>query len=143
MTDIELNPQGEVVLDVDRSIYDESVIDKVLYWWGGDYVITRRNIPGTTIQTIVFSAPNPITQETFDKMRQKLSDDFDDVLPAAVPVSCFPQSGVADQCPWGLPAVAPRQRTTHRRSEGASGRGIVQESDSFILYLRKTIAPAD
>lgn len=78
MTDIELNPQGEVVLDVDRSIYDESVIDKVLYWWGGDYVITRRNIPGTTIQTIVFSAPNPITQETFDKMRQKLSADFVD-----------------------------------------------------------------
>lgn len=30
MTDIELNPQGEVVLDVDRSIYDESVIDIVL-----------------------------------------------------------------------------------------------------------------
>ena len=78
MTDIELNPQGEVVLDVDRSIYDESVIDKVLYWWGGDYVIIRRNIPGTTIQTIVFSAPNPITQETFDKMRQKLSADFVD-----------------------------------------------------------------
>ena len=45
MTDIELNPQGEVVLDVDRSIYDESVIDKVLYWWGGDYVITRRKYP--------------------------------------------------------------------------------------------------
>ena len=84
MTDIELNPQGEVVLDVDRSIYDESVIDKVLYWWGGDYVITRRNIPGTTIQTIVFSAPNPITQETFDKMRQKLSADFVDYKNRAI-----------------------------------------------------------
>ena len=84
MTDIELNPQGEVVLDVDRSIYDESVIDKVLYWWGGDYVIIRRNIPGTTIQTIVFSAPNPITQETFDKMRQKLSADFVDYKNRAI-----------------------------------------------------------
>lgn len=30
MTDIELNPQGEVVLNVDKSIYNESVIDKVL-----------------------------------------------------------------------------------------------------------------
>lgn len=35
MTDIELNPQGEVVLNVDKSIYNESTIDKVLYWWGG------------------------------------------------------------------------------------------------------------
>lgn len=31
MTDIELNPQGEVVLNVDKSIYNESTIDKVLY----------------------------------------------------------------------------------------------------------------
>lgn len=46
MIDIELNPQGDVVLNVDKSIYDESVIDKVLYWWAGDYVITRRNTPG-------------------------------------------------------------------------------------------------
>ena len=35
MTDIELNPQGEVVLNVDKSIYNESTIDKVLYWWAG------------------------------------------------------------------------------------------------------------
>lgn len=35
MIDIELNPQGDVILNVDKSIYDESVIDKVLYWWAG------------------------------------------------------------------------------------------------------------
>lgn len=63
MTDIELNPQGEVVLNVDKSIYNESTIDKVLYWWAGDYIITRRNTPGTTVQTIIISASNPITQE--------------------------------------------------------------------------------
>lgn len=135
MIDIELNPQGDVVLNVDKSIYDESVIDKVLYWWAGDYVITRRNTPGTSVQTIIVSASNPITQEAFDRIRKKLSADFvdyknraliaskpetcgtffmprlsptatilsssnskiDDVLPAAVPVSCFPQSGIADQ----------------------------------------------
>lgn len=84
MTDLKLNPQGEVLLDVDRSIYDESVIDKVLYWWAGDYVITRRNNPGTTIQTIIFSGLNPITQEVFDKMRQKLSADFIDYKNRAI-----------------------------------------------------------
>jgi hypothetical protein bacD2_20666 len=84
MTDIELNPQGEVVLNVDKSIYDESVIDKVLYWWTADYVITRQNIPGTTIQTIVFSAPDPITREAFEKMRQKLSADFIDYKNRAI-----------------------------------------------------------
>ena len=70
MIDIELNPQGDVVLNVDKSIYDESVIDKVLYWWAGDYVITRRNTPGTSVQTI--------TQEAFDRIRKKLSVDFVD-----------------------------------------------------------------
>lgn len=87
MTDIELNQHGEVVLDVDMSIYDEPVIDKVLYWWAGDYVITRRNNPATTIQTIIFSAANPISEEVFDKMRQKLSSDFIDYKNRAIVAS--------------------------------------------------------
>ena len=84
MTDIELNPQGEVVLNVDKSIYNESVIDKVLYWWAGDYIITRRNTPGTTVQTIILSASNPITQEAFHKIRKKLSADFVDYKNRAI-----------------------------------------------------------
>ena len=84
MTDIELNPQGEVVLNVDKSIYNESTIDKVLYWWGGDYIITRRNTPGTTVQTIIISASNPITQEAFHKIRKKLSADFVDYKNRAI-----------------------------------------------------------
>ncbi len=84
MTDIELNLQGAVILKVDLSIYNESVIDKVLYWWAGNYVITRRNETGTTIQTIVFSAPNPITREEFDRMRLKLSADFIDYKNRAI-----------------------------------------------------------
>ena len=56
MIDIELNPQGDVVLNVDKSIYDESVIDKVLYWWAGDYVITRRNTPGTSDYRLGFES---------------------------------------------------------------------------------------
>lgn len=87
MTDIELNPQGEVVLNVDKSIYDESVIDKVLYWWMADYVITRQNNLGTTIQTFVFSAPYPIPREVFEKMRQKLSADFIDYKNRAIIVA--------------------------------------------------------
>ena len=84
MTDIELNPQGEVVLNVDKSIYNESVIDKVLYWWAGDYIITRRNTPGTTVQTIILSASNPITQEAFHKIRKRLSADFVDYKNRAI-----------------------------------------------------------
>lgn len=78
MVDIELNRRGEVVLRVDTSIYRESVIDKVLYWWTRDYVIYRHNNPGTTIQTLVFSASSPITHEAFIQMRHKLSTDFID-----------------------------------------------------------------
>ena len=84
MTGIELNPQGEVVLDVDRSIYNDSVIDKVLYRWAGDYTIVRRNVPDTTVKRIVFSAPSPIAQETFERMRQRLSCDFIDYKNRAI-----------------------------------------------------------
>lgn len=78
MTDIKLTPQGEVILDIDTSIYNDSIIDKVLYWWAGDFVITRCNRPGTNIQSITFSAPHPIAPETFNRMRQELSTDFID-----------------------------------------------------------------
>lgn len=84
MTDIRLNERGEVEIGVDTSIYDESVIDKVLYWWAGDYVITRQNKVGSIVQTILFSAPTPISTEAFNRIRQKLSADFIDYKNRAV-----------------------------------------------------------
>lgn len=78
MTSIELNSHGQIELIVDLSIYNDSIIDKVMYWWSGEYVITRKNIPATTLQTITLTANSPISQDKFDEIRHKLSADFVD-----------------------------------------------------------------
>lgn len=78
MTDIQLDSQGRVVFGVDLSIYDERIVDKVLYWWSGDYTITRTNRSGTTLQTITLTASEPISPEKFKSITRKLSADFID-----------------------------------------------------------------
>ena len=52
MIDILTDRNGQIVLSIDTSIYDNWVIDKVLYWLTADYIITRRNNPETNIQVI-------------------------------------------------------------------------------------------
>lgn len=84
MTNIRLNERGEIEICVDTSIYDDSVIDKVLYWWASNYVITRQNKSGSTVQIILFSAPAPISVENFNQIQQKLSADFIDYKNRAI-----------------------------------------------------------
>ncbi|WP_273081481.1 His-Xaa-Ser system protein HxsD [Alistipes ihumii] len=84
MTDIQLDSRGRVVLSVDLSIYDEHIVDKTLYRWSGDFVITRINCPNTTLQTITFAASEPISPNTFKAMARKLSDDFIDYKNRAI-----------------------------------------------------------
>lgn len=84
MTDIQLDSQGRVVLCVDLSIYNEQIVDKVLYWWSDDYVITRINRSGTTLQTITFAASEPVSSEKFKSIARKLSADFIDYKNRAI-----------------------------------------------------------
>ena len=81
MTDIQLDSRGRVVLSVDLSIYDQHIVDKTLYRWSGDFVITRINCPNTTI---TFAASEPISPNTFKAMARKLSDDFIDYKNRAI-----------------------------------------------------------
>lgn len=84
MTDIQLDSQGRVVFYVDLSIYDERIVDKILYWWSSDYIITRTNCSGTTFQKITFAASEPIPLEKFESIARKLSDDFIDYKNRAI-----------------------------------------------------------
>lgn len=84
MTDIQLDSQGRVVFDVDLSIYNERIVDKVLYWWSGNYTIARTNRSGTTLQTITLTASEPISPEKFESISRKLSDDFIDYKNRAI-----------------------------------------------------------
>ncbi len=78
MTDIQLDSQGRIVLCVDLSIYNERIVDKVLYWWSGDYIITRTNRSGTTLQMITLTASEPISSEKFESISRKISANFID-----------------------------------------------------------------
>lgn len=84
MTDIQLDSQGRVVLCVDLSIYDERIVDKVFYWWSSDYIITRTNCSGTTLQTITLTASEPVSPEKFKSISRKLSADFIDYKNRAI-----------------------------------------------------------
>ena len=78
MTDIQLDALGRIILCVDLSVYDQGIIDKVLYWWSGDYTITRMNRPGTSLQAITLTPTDPISPEKFKSIERKLSTDFID-----------------------------------------------------------------
>lgn len=77
MTDIRLVNNKTIVVKVDTSIYDNWVIDKVLYWWSQDYTITRKN-SSTGIQTIFLSPKRTINTISLETIKEKLSTDFID-----------------------------------------------------------------
>lgn len=78
MTDISRNNHGDIVVSVDTSIYDNWVIDKVLYWLTADYIITRRNIPETNIQVITLTLKKGHHQVDYNTIRERFSNDFID-----------------------------------------------------------------
>lgn len=63
---------------VDTSIYDNWVIDKVLYWFSNDYIITRKNDDLNHMQEIKMSLKPGHSQLAFCDVRNRLSNDFID-----------------------------------------------------------------
>lgn len=78
MTDISQTNNGDIIISVDTTIYDNWVIDKVLYWLSVDYIITRKNSPDTNIQVITLSLKGKHKQVDFTTIKEKLSNDFID-----------------------------------------------------------------
>ena len=78
MTDISQTNNGDIIISVDTTIYDNWVIDKVLYWLSVDYIITRKNSPDTNIQVITLSLKGKHKQVDFNTIKEKLSNDFID-----------------------------------------------------------------
>ena len=71
-------PTGKIELIVDRSIYDDWVIDKVLYWWSSEYLITRNNSDDLRIQTIVLTPKSISAATDVNMVINKISNDFID-----------------------------------------------------------------
>lgn len=78
MTNLRQLDNGALELNVDTSIYDDWVIEKVLYWWTAEYVITRRNTTNSRIQVITLEAKPGCETSSFQKIKEKLSADFID-----------------------------------------------------------------
>ena len=78
MSDIQQYEDGHIELIVDQSIYDDWVIEKVLYWWTADYVITRQNNMDTYRQLITLTLKKGHNATDFQELKEKLSSDFID-----------------------------------------------------------------
>ena len=64
-------------IDIDRQIYDETVISKAIYWHTANFVITRTVNKNT--ETIVFQANKSDFSETEkERILQKFNQDLND-----------------------------------------------------------------
>ena len=78
MTDICQRDNGDIVVTVDTSIYDNWVIDKVLYWLSRDYIITRKDDESNHCQMVTLSLKDGHKQVDFNLVKERLSNDFID-----------------------------------------------------------------
>ncbi len=77
MIDIK-NESGRIVLSVDTTIYDCWVIDKVLYWWTRDFVISRNNDEPNHLQRITLEPKCNGSDIDFQSIKERISTDFID-----------------------------------------------------------------
>ena len=78
MTELRQIDNGALELCVDTSIYDDWVIEKVLYWWAAEYIITRKNTENSRIQVITLDAKPGCKTRSIQEIKEKLSTDFID-----------------------------------------------------------------
>lgn len=78
MNSITINEHGYFTIEVDTTIYDDAVIDKVLYWLTENYIIYRKTITGTSFQEITLEPKRGFAGIALDELKEKLSDRFID-----------------------------------------------------------------
>ena len=69
---------NKIQLTVDKTIYNESVISKVLYWLMNDYFILQENQTDAIQHIILEKKTNTISEEDFLKLKNRLNQDFID-----------------------------------------------------------------
>ncbi len=77
MISSEIN-HDECILRIDTDIYNDAVIDKVLYWYSADYVIYRKKETDSSVETITMrakaSTTNSPTSDLVADFSEKLID---------------------------------------------------------------------
>lgn len=70
--------KNTVEITVDTTIYDDWVIEKVLYWWTADYIIGRVNQLSNHMQIITLTIKDPHKRIDLKAVQDKISNDFID-----------------------------------------------------------------
>lgn len=78
MTSFRQLQNGDIELLIDTSIYDNWVIDKVLYWLSADYLILRRNDDESNVQVVTLSLKEGRSGIDTLSLKERLSNDFID-----------------------------------------------------------------
>lgn len=78
MTSFRQLQNGDIELLIDTSIYDNWVIDKVLYWLSADYLILRRNDDESNVQVVTLSLKEGRSGIDTHSLKERLSNDFID-----------------------------------------------------------------
>lgn len=78
MIDLIQLENGAFSLTVDTTIYDDWVIEKVLYWLSSEFIISRKNNLKTHSQTITLEPKSSCNIYSITALKKRLSDDFID-----------------------------------------------------------------
>jgi His-Xaa-Ser system protein HxsD len=78
MIDIHQLQDDSIEVLVDTSIYNDWVIEKVLYWLSSDYLIFRKNNEMLHTQTVTLSLKKGHRAVAYAALKEKLSNDFID-----------------------------------------------------------------
>ena len=78
MKNFEQISPDKIQIKVDKTIYNESVISKVLYWLMNEYFILQENQTDAIQHIILEKKINTISEEEFLKLRNRLNQDFID-----------------------------------------------------------------
>lgn len=70
--------ERKIEIEVDTSIYDDWVIEKVLYWWTVDYIIGRENQLSNHRQIITLTIKDSHKHIDLKAIQDKISTDFVD-----------------------------------------------------------------
>ena len=78
MTSFRQLQNGDIELLIDTSIYDNWVIDKVLYWLSADYLILRRNDDESNVQVVTLALKEGRSGIDTLSLKERLSNYFID-----------------------------------------------------------------
>ena len=78
MSSIQQYEDGRIEALVDTTIYDDWVIEKVLYWLTTDYVITRKSSSDYKFQIITLVLKQGHKAIDFQVLKERMSDGFID-----------------------------------------------------------------